>query len=77
MDIIAPGSSLGGARPKANILDTDKSLWIAKFPSKSDTIDKAAWEYLAYELAVVAAAAQEAPAEVQVAAADADNFQVQ
>ena len=47
--LIAPGSSLGGARPKANILDTDKSLWIAKFPSKSDTIDKAAWEYLAYE----------------------------
>ena len=50
--LIAPGSSLGGARPKANILDTDKSLWIAKFPSKSDTIDKAAWEYLAYELAI-------------------------
>lgn len=52
--LIAPGSSLGGARPKANILDTDKSLWIAKFPSKSDTIDKAAWEYLAYELATQA-----------------------
>ena len=52
--LIAPGSSLGGARPKANILDTDKSLWIAKFPSKSDTIDKAAWEYLAYELAIQA-----------------------
>lgn len=52
--LIAPGSSLGGARPKANVLDTDKSLWIAKFPSKSDTIDKAAWEYLAYELAIQA-----------------------
>ena len=52
--LIAPGSSLGGARPKANILDTDKSLWIAKFPSKSDTTDKAAWEYLAYELAIQA-----------------------
>ncbi|GEM56740.1 toxin HipA [Flavobacterium branchiophilum] len=52
--LIAPGSSLGGARPKANILDTDKSLWIAKFPSKSDTIDKAAWEYLAYKLAIQA-----------------------
>ena len=52
--LIAPGSSLGGARPKANILDTDKSLWIAKFPSRSDTIDKAAWEYLAYELAIQA-----------------------
>jgi serine/threonine-protein kinase HipA len=50
--LIAPGSSLGGARPKANILDTDKNLWIAKFPSKSDTIDKAAWEYLVYKIAL-------------------------
>lgn len=52
--LMAPGSSLGGARPKANILDTDKSLWIAKFPSKTDTIDKAAWEFLAYQLATKA-----------------------
>jgi serine/threonine-protein kinase HipA len=52
--LIAPGSSLGGARPKANILDADKSIWIAKFPSKTDTIDKAAWEMLAYELAIKA-----------------------
>lgn len=49
--LIAPGSSLGGARPKANVLDAEKSIWIAKFPSKTDTIDKAAWEYLAYRLA--------------------------
>lgn len=49
--LIAPGSSLGGARPKANILGKDKSLWIAKFPSKTDTVDKAAWEFLAYKLA--------------------------
>lgn len=49
--LMAPGSSLGGARPKANILDEAKELWIAKFPSKNDTIDKGAWEYLAYELA--------------------------
>lgn len=52
--LIAPGSSLGGARPKANIFDTKKNLWIAKFPSKTDTIDKAAWEFLAYELATAA-----------------------
>ena len=52
--LMAPGSSLGGARPKANILDTDKSLWIAKFPSKTDTTDKAAWEFLAYQLAISA-----------------------
>ncbi len=40
--LMAPGSSLGGARPKANILDESGNLWIAKFPSKNDTIDKGA-----------------------------------
>ena len=48
--LFAPGSSLGGARPKANVIDMDGHLCIAKFPSKSDTVDKAAWEYLAYKL---------------------------
>jgi len=52
--LIAPGSSLGGARPKANILDEKNQLWIAKFPSKNDTIDKAAWEYLTFRLAIKA-----------------------
>ena len=50
--LMAPGSSLGGARPKANILDNNNHLWIAKFPSKNDIIDKGAWEYLAYHLAI-------------------------
>lgn len=50
--LIAPGSSLGGARPKANVFDAEKNLWIAKFPSKTDTIDKALWEFLAYRLAI-------------------------
>ena len=50
--LMAPGSSLGGARPKANILDEDGQPWIAKFPSKNDTVNKGAWEYLAYRLAV-------------------------
>ena len=50
--LMAPGSSLGGARPKANITDDHGHLWIAKFPSKGDTIDKGAWEYLAYKLAL-------------------------
>lgn len=50
--LIAPGSSLGGARPKANILDENNELWIAKFPSKNDTVDKAAWEFLTYQLAI-------------------------
>ena len=52
--LMAPGSSLGGARPKANILDDSEHPWIAKFPSKNDTIDKAKWEYLAYKLALLA-----------------------
>ena len=52
--LIAPGSSLGGARPKANVFDTQKNLWIAKFPSKTDTVDKALWEFLAYRLAIAA-----------------------
>jgi serine/threonine-protein kinase HipA len=52
--LIAPGSSLGGARPKANIIDKQNNLWIAKFPAKNDIIDKAAWEYLAYLLAIKA-----------------------
>ncbi len=52
--LVAPGSSLGGARPKANIIDENKNLWIAKFPAKNDTTDKAAWEYLAFQLALKA-----------------------
>jgi serine/threonine-protein kinase HipA len=50
--LLAPGSSLGGARPKANVLDSDGHPWIAKFPSHNDEIDKGAWEYLAYLLAI-------------------------
>ena len=51
--LVSPGSSLGGARPKANIKHTDGSLWIAKFPSKGDDIDVGAWEYVTHELAVM------------------------
>ncbi len=50
--LLVPGSSLGGARPKANFTDSSNNLWIAKFPSKNDKIDKAAWELLAYRLAL-------------------------
>ena len=49
--LLAPGSSLGGARPKASVLAPDGSLWIAKFPSKHDEIDSGAWEMVAHELA--------------------------
>lgn len=49
--LIAPGGSLGGARPKASVVDTDGSLWMAKFPSKRDTRDVGAWEMVALTLA--------------------------
>lgn len=49
--LIVPGSSLGGARPKASVVDTNNNLWIAKFPSKNDDKDVAAWEMVAKELA--------------------------
>lgn len=50
--LIAPGSSLGGARPKAGIVDGKNNLWIAKFPSVSDTKDVGAWEMVIHELAI-------------------------
>jgi serine/threonine-protein kinase HipA len=49
--LLAPGSSLGGARPKAGVMDTNGSLWIAKFPSKGDMYDVGAWEMVTNELA--------------------------
>ena len=50
--LIAPGSSLGGARPKASIIGKDESLWIAKFPSKNDRGDVGGWEIVTCELAL-------------------------
>jgi serine/threonine-protein kinase HipA len=44
--IMAPGASLGGARPKASVIDSKGNLWIAKFPSRGDKHDSGAWEYL-------------------------------
>lgn len=49
--LFRPGSSLGGARPKANVIDSAGALWIAKFPSQSDDIDIGAWEELTASLA--------------------------
>jgi serine/threonine-protein kinase HipA len=51
--LLAPGSSLGGARPKAN-LQGDDGLWIAKFPAAQDTHDVALWEMLLHQLAEAA-----------------------
>lgn len=50
--LVAPGSSLGGARPKASVLDNDNHLWISKFPSKNDQSDIGGWEIVTYELAI-------------------------
>ena len=49
--LMAPGSSLGGARPKASVLDDKGTLWIAKFPSRRDDDDVGAWEEVAHVLA--------------------------
>ena len=49
--LIAPGSSLGGARPKATYTAADGSLWLAKFPSHNDRHDWGSWEYLTHQLA--------------------------
>ena len=51
--LLAPGSSLGGARPKASVMAQDGSLWIAKFPSKHDDFNSGAWEMVAHELAAM------------------------
>jgi serine/threonine-protein kinase HipA len=49
--LIVPGSSLGGARPKASVVDEKKQLWIAKFPSGQDDHDVGAWEMVVHNLA--------------------------
>ena len=49
--LIKPGSSLGGARPKATVADNKNQLWIAKFPSKHDENDTGAWEMVVHDLA--------------------------
>ena len=51
--LLAPGSSLGGARPKASVRAPDGSLWIAKFPSRHDEWNVGAWEIVAHDLAAV------------------------
>ena len=52
--LLAPGSSLGGARPKASVRDRDGHLAIAKFPNKGDEVDAVVWEAVALTLAAKA-----------------------
>jgi len=49
--LIDPGSSLGGARPKASVVDEKGKLWIAKFPSSNDEKNAGAWEKVLHTLA--------------------------
>jgi serine/threonine-protein kinase HipA len=49
--LIDPGSSLGGARPKASVVDENGNLWIAKFPSSRDEKNAGAWEMVLHQLA--------------------------
>ena len=49
--LIDPGSSLGGARPKASVMDEKAKLWIAKFPSAKDDKNTGAWEMVLHQLA--------------------------
>ena len=49
--LLAPGSSLGGARPKASVIDKNGNLCIAKFPKKDDYTNNVVWEALALTLA--------------------------
>ena len=51
--LLSPGSSLGGARPKANVRHPDGTLWMAKFLTRHDDVDTGALEYAVNRLAAL------------------------
>ena len=59
LQLVHPGTSLGGARPKAGVMDDEGHLCVAKFPSRNDDYDVSLWEHhshlLAKEAGVIAA----------------------
>lgn len=71
--LISPGSSLGGARPKACVTDANNDLWIAKFPNQNDAFDVGAWEMLCYELAL-AAGVEMSPSEIHKFSSEHHTF---
>ncbi len=71
--LVAPGGSLGGARPKASVLDENDHPWIAKFPSRGDEINIGKWEYLIYQLAQDAGV-EIAEAKIQCFSGEHDAF---
>lgn len=52
--LLIPGGSLGGARPKASFVDEHGQLWLAKFPSTEDRVDVGLWEFVTHRLSVKA-----------------------
>lgn len=52
--LLVPGGSLGGARPKASFIDESGDLWLAKFPSTEDRVDVGLWEFVTYRLSIAA-----------------------
>ena len=71
--LIAPGGSLGGARPKASVLDEAGHPWIAKFSSSRDEINIGKWEYLLYLLAQDAGI-NVSPSEISNFSGEYDTF---
>ena len=51
LQLVHPGTSLGGARPKAGVLNEEGELCVAKFPSRNDEYDIGLWEHLSHILA--------------------------
>ena len=52
--LVRHGTSLGAARPKANVIDVDKTLYVAKFPSPQDDYDVGLWEHFSHVLSIKA-----------------------
>ena len=51
LQLVHPGTSLGGARPKAGVMNDEGRLCVAKFPSRNDDYDVGLWEHLSHLLA--------------------------
>jgi len=73
--LLAPGASLGGARPKATVVDAEGRLWIAKFPSRGDLFDVGAWELVVQKLAE-RAGLRVPPSDARTFASSAHTFLV-
>lgn len=71
--LVAPGGSLGGARPKASVVDEKGDLWLAKFPSRRDDFNMGAWEYVVHQLAEKAGI-ETAEAQIKKFSGDFDTF---